>query len=207
MLGKISGIIIAVACFFGIVCGNTEKLAEAVISGAGDAVTLTVALVGMMCLWCGILQVLREAGAIRMLTKILRPVIKVFFPSANRHEEIAQDISANIAANMLGVGNAATPLALSAMEKLQKINPEPEKASSDMVTLAVLNTSSFSVVPSTVITIMRSEGSSNPFAVIVPIWITSVVCSTLSLFLCKIASSVSKIEIKRPKKSKIVEKL
>ena len=117
-------------------------------------------------------------------------MIKIFFPSADKYDEAAEDIAANIAANMLGVGNAATPLALSAMENLQKINPDPDTASADMITLAVLNTASFSIVPSTVITLMKSGGASNPFAIIVPIWITSIACSLMALILCRLAAAV-----------------
>ncbi len=196
MLGKIAGIIVVISSFFAIASGNVDKLAESIISGAGDAVSLTLALVGMMCLWCGILQVLKEAGVIKMLTKIIRPMIKIFFPSANKYGEAAEDIAANIAANMLGVGNAATPLALSAMEKLQRINPNPDTASADMITLAVLNTASFSIVPSTVITLMKSGGSSNPFAIIVPIWITSISCSLMALILCRLAAIVRSVPSK-----------
>ena len=83
MLGKIAGIIVVISSFFAIASGNVDKLSDSVISGAGDAVSLTLALVGMMCLWCGILQVLKEAGVIKILTKLIRPMIKIFFPSDN----------------------------------------------------------------------------------------------------------------------------
>lgn len=192
MLGKIAGMIIIISVFFGIMCGNAEALAGAVLEGASDAVGLTISLVGMMCLWCGVLRVLKEAGAIKGLTRLIKPVIKLFFPDAARYDDAAEDIAANISANLLGVGNAATPLAISAMKKLQRINPDPERASADMITLAVLNTSSLSLIPSTTLTILRASGSSDPFSVIPPIWITSFTCSALALILCRIAGSVTK---------------
>jgi len=189
MIGKIAGVIIVISVAFGVALGRGEALGEAALDGAASAVNLTIALVGMMCLWCGILQVLREAGAIRAVTKVIRPILRVFFSEASRHDDISEDIAANIAANMLGVGNAATPLALSAMKKLQAINPTPEMASADMITLAVLNTSSVSLVPSTILTLLRAAGASDPFAVILPIWITSFTCALVSLILCRIAAA------------------
>jgi spore maturation protein A len=188
MIGKIAGVIIAISVFFGVATGRGEMLGEAALDGAANAISLTVTLVGMMCLWCGILKVLREAGTIGMLTKITDPLLKMFFPEASKHKEISEDIAANIAANMLGVGNAATPLALSAMQKLQEINPDPNRASEDMITLAVLNTSSVSLVPSTVLAILRAAGASDPFSVVLPIWLTSFTCALVSLVLCRIAA-------------------
>ena len=183
MLGRIVGVIAILAVFFAIVCGNLTALAPAVLDGASDAVTLTVSLTGMMCLWCGVLRVLKEAGAIRALTRMIKPLLRLFFPQAAKYPDIAEDVAANLAANLLGVGNAATPLALSAMKKLKAVSEEGERASPDMITLAVMNTASFSLVPSTVLTLLRSAGASDPFAVVLPIWITSSLTALLALAL------------------------
>ena len=181
MLGRIVGVIAILAVFFAIVCGNMTALAPAVLDGASDAVTLTVSLTGMMCLWCGVLRVLKEAGAIRALTRMIKPLLRLFFPQAAKYPDIAEDVAANLAANLLGVGNAATPLALSAMKKLKAVSEEGERASPDMITLAVMNTASFSLVPSTVLTLLRSAGASDPFAVVLPIWVTSSLTALLAL--------------------------
>ena len=93
------------------------------------------------------------------------------------------EISANISANLLGIGNAATPLALAAMKKLQAINPDKSTASADMITLAVMNTASFNIIPSTIIALRRAAGSVAPHAVIAPIWIVSAACALLALIL------------------------
>lgn len=189
MLGKIFGIITVVSVFVGIVCGRVGELGNAVLDGASDAVTLTLSLLGMMCLWCGILNLLKEAGVIRALTRLISPLLKLFFPDAYKSGVGCEEISANIAANLLGVGNAATPMALSAMQKLDTINPEPGKASPDMITLAVLNTSSVSLIPSTILTLLRGAGAADPFSVIIPIWMTSLTCALLSLVLCRVAGA------------------
>ncbi len=189
MIGKISGIITLVSLFFAIVCGNMDKLGEAVLDGASGAVKLTLALCGMTCLWCGVMNVLKEAGAIKLLSRIVSPIIRIFFPDTYKSGVGKEEIAANIAANMLGIGNAATPLALSALAKMQSINPTPERASRDMITLAVLNTSSVALIPSTIITLLRASGSQNPFSVVIPVWICSACCSFLALTLCRLLGS------------------
>lgn len=186
MLGKIFGIISIVAFLFGIISGNIGSLGNAIVDGASDAVSLTISLIGMMCLWSGILRVFQDVGVIHKLKKLTSPFLSFFFPDAFESGVGSDEIAANVAANLLGVGNAATPLALSAMKKLQSQNPNPEYASRDMITLAVLNTSSVSLVPSTVIALLRGAGSKNPFRIIVPIWICSSVCALMSLCLCRL---------------------
>lgn len=188
MIGKIAGVMVIVAVLFAVVCGNVSALSTAVLDGAESAVTLTVALCGMMCLWGGILQVLKDAGMITRLARLIRPVLRLFFPEAARHDEVAGEIAANMAANLLGVGNAATPSALSAMRGLQEINPHPDRASDDMITLAVMNTAPLSLIPSTVLTLLRAAGASDPFSVILPIWLTSSVTALVALLLCRIAA-------------------
>ncbi len=192
MLGKIFGIISIIAFLSAIICGNTNMLGTAVLDGAGSAINLTISLVGVMCLWCGVLRVFKEAGFIKKLSEFISPFMRFFFPDAYRHGVGVEEISANIAANMLGVGNAATPFALSAMRKLQSINCNSDVATNDMITLVVLNTSSISIVPSTLLTLLRGAGSENPFSIIIPIWITSSVCSLFALVLCRVLGYTKK---------------
>ena len=184
MLGKIFGIISILSVVSGILLGNGEKLGNAVLDGASGAVTLTISLCGIMSLWCGIMKVMERAGVVEKISKILSPLLRIFFPDAYRRGEGIHEISANVSANLLGIGNAATPLALKAMEKLQKNNPDKDSASADMITLAVLNTASITLIPSTVIALRRAAGSSRPYCIIFPIWICSVCSSALALALC-----------------------
>ncbi len=185
MLGKIFGIICIAATLFGVATSNVSELGNAVIDGASSAVSLTISLCGMMCLWCGVMKVFERAGLIGRLAKLLSPLMKIFFPDAYKKGSGCSEIAANISANLLGIGNAATPLALCAMKKLQENNDEPERASHDMITLAVMNTASVSIVPSTILALRRAAGSSDPFMVVVPIWINSVCCSLFALILCR----------------------
>ena len=193
MLGKIFGIITLISILGGIFCGNADKLGNAVLDGASKSVTLTISLVGMMCLWCGVMKVLEEVGFIGKLSRFMSPVLRFFFPDAHASGEGLGEISANISANLLGIGNAATPLALRAMEKLQKNNPDPSSATPDMITLAVLNTASLNIIPSTLLALRRAAGSENPYAIIVPVWIASFSCSALALILCRAARGAVKI--------------
>ena len=137
----------------------------------------------MICFWCGMMRVLQEAGLIKKLSKLLYPFLKLFFPNAAKSREGLEEISANISANLLGIGNAATPFALKAMEKLQKQNPHPEKATAEQITLAVLNTASVTLIPANLLALRRAAGSDSPYAVLLPIWITSSLCALMALFL------------------------
>ncbi len=185
MLGKIFGILVTVSLIFGIASGNTSELSNAVLDGAASAVTLTLSLCGIMCLWCGIMRVLEDCGIIAKLSRLMKPILSVFFPDAARTDNGIGEISANISANLLGIGNAATPLALRAMQKLQADNPDPSAASGDMITLAVLNTASVNLIPTTILALRRSAGSVAPYSVIVPIWICSFASSALALILTR----------------------
>ncbi len=190
MLGKVFGIICVISFIFAAAAGNIPELGNAVLDGAAGAVKLTISLTGIMCLWCGIMQVLTDAGLIKRLSKLLSPFLRFFFPTAYRTGRGAEEIAANISANLLGVGNAATPLAIRAMQKMQEDNPDPVRASDDMITLAVLNTASVSVIPSTIIALRRAAGAAEPYSVVIPVWITSVACATLALLLTRAAASV-----------------
>ena len=139
MLGKIFGAICVASVSFALINSGADDIGNAVIDGASSAVSLTISLCGMMCLWCGIMRVLERAGMIERLARLLSPLLRFFFPDAYRKGVGCSEIAASISANLLGIGNAATPLAICAMKKLQENNLTPSIASHDMITLAVLN--------------------------------------------------------------------
>ena len=189
MLGKVFGIIALMAFGYGLCRGEGAALGEAVLDGAASAVELTLSLGGMMCLWCGILRVLREAGLIGRLTRLCAPLLRLAFPHAARTGEGMEEIAANLSANLLGLGNAATPAALRAMGAMAAGNPEPERATDDMVTLVVLNTASVSLIPTTVLTIRHAAGAAEPYAVLVPIWICSAAAAVFGVLLCRLCAA------------------
>ncbi len=189
MIGKVFGAMCIISISYGAYSGRLAEIGGAVFEGAESAISLTISLLGIMCLWCGIMQVLRDAGAIRVLSKILSPITRLFFPDAYKSGEGKEEISACIGANLLGIGNAATPLALSAIKKLHsdsiRRGADPNVASRDMITLAVLNTASVNFLPTTIIGLRRIAGASSPFSVVLPIWICSLCCAFLALLVCR----------------------
>lgn len=185
MLSKVFGVMVLVAFVFGIYNGAGEAMSSAVLEGASSAVKLSLSLCGTMCLFCGVMRVLEEAGAVRWLSRLLRRPLAFFFPDTAASGEGLGEICASFAANLLGVGNAATPMALAALEKMQKRNAHPDTATGDMITLTVLNTCSVSIIPSTLLALRREAGASDPFAVLIPIWICSASCAALALLITR----------------------
>ncbi len=186
MLGRVFGVMVLTALGFGLVGGRGTEMAAAALDGAAGAVQLCLTLCGMMGLWCGVMRVLETAGAVRALSRVLRRPLSFFFPETAASGEGMEEICANLAANLLGVGNAATPMALAALAKMQRRNPTPEVASDDMITLTVLNTCSVSLLPSTLIALLHTAGATDPFACLLPIWICSATCAALALLACRL---------------------
>ena len=214
MLGKIFGVLTLLALVFGVACGNAAALGNAVLDGAAKALNVLLSLCGVTCLWCGMMRVLEEAGAIQWLSRRLRPFLRLFFPDAYRTGEGLEAISANVSANLLGLGNAATPLGLEAMAQLQRHNPHPETASAEQITLAVLNTSSLQLLPANLLALRRAAGSTDPYAIILPVWIVSLVCTSMALLLTslprvldKLFASGGKISKNKPKNALGGEKI
>ena len=183
MLGKIFGIFCTLSLLFGALCGRLPEVAAAIPDGAAKAIEVTLTLLGMMCLWSGVMQVLSDAGIIKKTARIFAPFLRYVFPKAYQTGEGYEEICATLSANFLGIGNAATPFALSAMKKLQKHNPSPESADNEQVTLAVLSTASLTLVPANLLALRRAAGSQNPFSIMIPVWITSLFCVTFALLL------------------------
>ena len=189
MLGTIFALLCIIATVGGIFLGNGSALGGAVLDGASGAVSLTLSLCGMMSLWCGVMRVLADAGAIRRLSRLLRPLLRLLFPDAARRGEGLEEISGSVSANLLGIGNASTPLGLAAMKRLQASNPTPHIASRDMITLAVMNTAGLNLLPTTILALRRGAGSENPYTVLLPIWVSSLATCTLALLLCRLLGS------------------
>lgn len=183
MLGKIFGVFCTLSLLFGVLCGKLTDVAAAIPDGAAKAVEVTLTLLGMMCLWSGVMQVLSDAGIIQKIARIFAPFLRHVFPKAYKTGEGYEEICATLSANFLGVGNAATPFALCAMKKMQRHNPHPESADNEQVTLAVLSTASLTLVPANLLALRRAAGSQNPFSIMIPVWITSMLCVSFALLL------------------------
>lgn len=192
MLGKCFFIICAASAVCAVITGNTSALSEAVFEGCRDSVELSFSLMGMMCLWCGVMEVFREAGLVRRLARLLRPILRRIFPSCADDADVMGDIASSVAANMLGIAGAATPYAISAMEKLDLKNGGEKRASDDMVTLSLLGCSSISLFPTTVVTLRHAAGSTSPYSILVPVWICSAVCTVFTIAMSRMTASDKK---------------
>lgn len=191
MVGKIFAVLCIISVIFAIFSGNMSQISASAVDGAGRAVSLTFNLCGGMALWGGVMRVLEVKGVIRVFSRLMRPILSVIFPDAAKKNNGMEEISATLAANMLGIGNAATPLALKAMEKLDENNLHSERAGDDMITFAVMNTAAFSILPTGVLTMRSAVGSSDPFSVVPCIWICSAASCILSVVLCRIFNLIT----------------
>ena len=186
MLGKCFFLICLISSVAAVFTGNVSALSDAVLEGAAAGIDISLSMAGMMCLWCGIMEVFKTAGVLEKLSRLMAPFLGRIFPRAFSTGIGKNEIIAAVSANMLGISSAATPFALKAMEMLDSDNATPSKASDDMVTLAVLGCSSISLFPTTVIILRHSAGSAAPYSIVVPIWICSFICTAVALLLCRI---------------------
>ncbi|MEJ2052763.1 MAG: nucleoside recognition domain-containing protein [Calditrichaceae bacterium] len=172
------------------------KITTAAIEAAGTAVKLAIGLIGVMALWLGVMKVAEEAGIIKIIARIVRPITKRLFPNIPSDHPAIGAMIMNISANMLGLSNAATPLGLKAMDELDKLNPEKGRATDDMITFLVINTSAITLIPATVIAIRASLGSANPQKIIIPSIIAATMATIVGVTTVKIIQYVQKKKLK-----------
>ena len=176
---------IIVSFSFAIFTGNLNNLNESIFSSTKEVVNLSITLIGSICLWNGIMRIASKTSIIKRLSLILEPLIKYLFPEVCDDLEIRNVISMNIVSNMMGLGNAATPLGIKAMKMLQNKNINKDRLSNSMAILIVLNTASIQIIPTTVISIRSSFESINPTIIIVPIWIATISAAFVAIFITK----------------------
>jgi spore maturation protein A len=162
--------------------GNIELVTEAVFDGAKTGVTVCFGLISILVLWLGIMRIAEDAGLLQKLAVLLRPFVRFLFPSIPHDHPAIGYIMSNMSANILGLGNAATPMGIRAMQELQKLNPNKEIASPAMCTLLALNTSSITLIPTTLIAIRMNYHSLNP-AEIVGTTLLATLISTMAAIL------------------------
>ncbi|HHY14326.1 MAG TPA: spore maturation protein [Thermoanaerobacterales bacterium] len=158
--------------------GNIDSVAQVAMMSASSAVERVIALVGMICLWLGVAKIAEKSGLIEVLSNAIHPFVRFLFPSVPEGHPAMGAMLMNMGANILGFGNAATPFGLKAMAELQKLNDKPDTASEAMCTFLAINTSSVTLIPTTIIGLRAASGSRNPTEVIGLI-IFATTCSTL----------------------------
>lgn len=178
----------AYACF----SGNLENINNGIFSSCSDAIELTITFFGTITLWCGIMQIAEDSHLSEKLAKLLKPIIRFLFPEVKNDEKINSEISLNMIANILGLGNAATPLGLKAMKSLQEKNPTKDTLSNPMAMLILLNTASLQFIPTTIIAIRVSLDSVNPTNIIAPVWISTLLAAFAGVFTVKFFIRIGK---------------
>lgn len=178
--------ILFVGIVFGLALGDGELLSKTIILTTEDTVQLIIQLLGMMCLWCGIMKIAERSGLTDKLAKILKPVLRLIFKDAGQDDRALGAIVMNITANMFGLSNAATPFGIKAMEEMDRLNGHKEKASNDMVLFLVLNAACIQFVPTTVVSIRAAVNSVNPGAIIIPALCVTTSASIIGITLCKL---------------------
>lgn len=166
--------------------GNMEALSAAALSGCGEAVTLVISLTGMLCLWCGLMKIAQQCRLTEAVARLFRPLTRLLFPELPAGSPALQAICMNLSANLLGLGNAATPLGLAAMRELQKLNRQKDTASNAMVTFVVLNTASLQLIPTTCAVLRQQAGSAAPMEILPAVWLSSVASAAAALTLARL---------------------
>lgn len=158
--------------------GNTGTLGSVVLSGADSGIRLAISLAGPLCLWTGVGLLMDRSGITGTLSRLLRPMLKRLFPSSRQNPALENALSANVCANLLGLGNAATPMGIQAVQQLRD---KENHANDQMCRLVVLNTASIQLIPTTVAALRLSLGCTAPFDILAPVWITGFASAAMGL--------------------------
>ena len=195
MLNLIWPIFILISIIYAMFTGNIEKINNCIFTSTTNTIELIICLFGTICLWNGIMEIAANTRIMRILTLVLNPILKFLFPELKNDKKIKNEISMNMIANILGLGNAATPLGLKAMNSMQKQNKDKRKLTDSMAMFIILNTASISIIPTTVIAIRNSLGSKNPTQIIFPVWIATISAAIAGITVTKIFIKLDKFKI------------
>ena len=185
MLNYIWSFLILISVICSVALGNTQNLSNAFVDSAADAIQLLLTLAGIICLWSGLMKIAERSGLNALAARLFAPLLRPQFPRLDKNSAAFEAISMNISANLLGLGNTATPLGLKAMKELHTLNGRSDRASDEMVVFVVMNTASLQLMPTTLGILRSSYGSAAPFEILVPVWISSACALTVALVLAK----------------------
>ncbi|MEH7484679.1 nucleoside recognition domain-containing protein [Neobacillus drentensis] len=164
-----------VGFIFALFNGTMAEVNKAIFDGAKEAVTLCIGLISVLVFWLGMMRIAEESGLLERLSKLFRPLVKRLFPEVPVSHPAMGYILSNMISNMFGLGNAATPLGIKAMEELKKLNGGKDSASRSMVTFLAINTASITIIPTTVIAIRMNYHSASPTEIVVPTIIATII--------------------------------
>ena len=189
MLNYIWSGMLLIGFAIGFLNGRLTEVTKAILDSCKVAIDLSIALLGVLCLWTGVMEIASRAGMVKAIANIIRPVTKLLFPGVPKEHPALAAIVMNIVANFLGLGNAATPLGLKAMNELQKLNKDKATATDDMCMFLIINACCVQLVPATIIAVRVASGSSDPTGILAGVWITSLCCSVIGIVLAKMFAS------------------
>ncbi len=190
MMNYIWGGMIVFSFIAAIFSGNMQSLSDSVVNSGQDAISLVIKLTGMMCLWGGIMKIAEKAGLTRVISRFLSPLFSKLYKNVGRGSKTAEAMSMNITANLLGLGNAATPLGLEAMRRMQEENPDKTTATEDMIVFVVMNSAAMRLIPTTVATLRTQFGSASPMEIMPATWLSTAMSLFAGVITAKIFSKL-----------------
>lgn len=186
MLSWIWLFMIAASVVCSLITGRMDTLASAVTEGADKAVQLLISMAGVMCLWTGVMRIAEKSGITKGIAVLLSPILRRLMPDYSPDSEAMQAVSANITANILGLGNAATPLGIKAMKEMQIKNRLGDRPNGSMIMFVVINTASVQLIPATAAALRQAAGSIEPYSILPYVWITSFAALAVGITAAKL---------------------
>lgn len=191
LLNYILALMLIFSFVFAALNGRLPQLSAAAIEGTGQAVTLSLSLCGMICLWSGVMELMSRSGLSQKLSRLLHPLLLRLFPTAARDTETLDALSANVSANLLGLGNAATPAGITAAKGLKRLSGK-SSASNELCLLVVMNTASIQLLPTTVAALRASFGAEAPFDILPAVWLSSLLSVSAGITASRLFQRFSK---------------
>ena len=181
---------VVLSLIFGILTGQMDAVADAAMEGAASAVDLGISMAGILCLWSGVMEIMNTCGLSAGLARIFRPLLRRLLPQASRDQKTLAALSANMSANLLGLGNAATPLGIRAARRMAR--GCGGVASDDLCLLVVLNTASIQLLPTTIASVRSASGAQAPFDILPAVWLASLLSVTAGILMAKLLAALGR---------------
>ena len=181
---------VVLSLIFGILTGQMDAVADAAMEGAASAVDLGISMAGILCLWSGVMEIMNACGLSAGLARIFRPLLRRLLPQASRDQETLAALSANMSANLLGLGNAATPLGIRAARRMAR--GCGGVASDDLCLLVVLNTASIQLLPTAIASVRSASGAQAPFDILPAVWLASLLSVTAGILMAKLLAALGR---------------
>ena len=190
-MSYVFGAMIVISFIYALCGQQLEQLSTGIMDSAGGAIELLLSISGMIIMWSGFMRIAKDCGLIEKLSRLFAPILRKLYPDVDVDSDAFRYISMNISANLLGLGNAATPLGLNAMRELKR-KDDSDVATDSMVTFVIMNTASIQLIPTTVAALRKSYGSTQPFDILLCVWITSAAALTAGLLSSKLIKGISR---------------